>query len=240
MAKRSLHWLKDFKSAYKPSRSFLTCLNNALHKEYTDITGREFDILYLFAERPSDLIYLPGEYTAVLKASIEVQTRNYWGECLIGWRPKAMDKLVKPEDDIAENEVEFKWIELSLPNIASQPPATLNMGERLNLSLDYQLIIENGIDSQDVEFYLQLNDSAIVKSLESELATLQANWNEQADQDTTRQTGYIHWLSFEREEDGEYVFRMDTGSAGVEGLKRMLGAFNDPKWGIKKVELFYL
>ncbi|WP_155297325.1 hypothetical protein [Spirosoma aerolatum] len=236
MAKRPLQWLKGFRFVYKPSKSFLNCMNNALQKEYTEITGKEFDILYLFAERPEDLVYLPTEHAGVLKASIEVYKRNYWGNCLIGWRPKLMDRVVKPGDEIKEGEVEFKWIELSLPVIPETTSVKSDLAKRLGLTINYILKEDNPSDL-DIELWLQLADPSIIKSLEQQLAVLQANWNEQADQDTTRQKGYIHSVSLAREEEGEYVFQIDLGSASTEGLKVILNELNNPKWGITQVEI---
>ncbi|RRB02805.1 hypothetical protein [Larkinella rosea] len=238
MDKREFRWLNGFDFGYNPSKSFLKNMNNALRKEYTEITGNDFDVLFMNIVDPDDLIYLPAELTATLKARIEVQKPTYWGNCLIGWRSKNQDRLIKPEDDVTEDEIEFKWLELSLPVFPEESQKKPDVAKRLGLSLTYTLVVESGIESQDLEFYVQLKDSTIVERLAERFGFLQEQWNQQADQDISRTKGYLHQFYFDREEDGEYVFRIDMGSAGVEGLKLALNEFNDPAWRIQRVEIF--
>lgn len=238
MSKREYKWLDGFHFGYKPSESFLKNMNNALRKEYTEITGNDFDVLFMNIEDPDDLVYIPAEHTATLKAQIEVQKPSYWGNCLIGWRSKNRDRLIKPEDEVTEDEIEFKWLELSLPVFPEEIQKKPDVAKRLGLALDYALVVESGIESQDLEFYVQLTDSNVVEALAERFGFLQVHWNQQADQDANRKKGYIHQLYFDREEEDEFVFRIDMGSSGIEGLKLALSEFNDPAWGVKRVEIF--
>jgi hypothetical protein len=233
MAKKTNTWLKDFKSVYKASDSFLDCMNKALQKEYSEITGRDFDVLYLFAERPSDLVYLPSEHAAVLKASIEIVKRTYWGDCLIGWRHRAFDRVVRPEEEIKEEDVEFRWIELTLPIFPEEAPTIPSLGERLGLSLNYELINNEGA-SVDLTFIVEGSQAVTIPD---RLGTIINEWNRLAAEDETKQKGFIHNLLLESIEKDIAIFTIDTGSSGYDGLKLILAELNDPVWGVRKVTI---
>ncbi|WP_170061189.1 hypothetical protein [Spirosoma aerolatum] len=236
MAQRPLKWLSDFEYRYKPSLSFLNCMDQQLRYEYTQLTNKTFDVQFLFIEFQDDLQYINDPNEALLKASQRYKG-NYPGECIITWRHNFEDRFVLPDEEIQIADIAFKWRKLVCPDLSFLTTKPSNsISQRLGLTLSY-ILKEDSPSGLDVELRLQLADPSIVKSLEQQLAVLQANWNEQALQDTTRQKGYIHSVSLAREEEGEYVFQIDLGSAANEGLKVILNEFNNPKWGITQVEI---
>ncbi|QIP11898.1 hypothetical protein G8759_04245 [Spirosoma aureum] len=235
MAKNAYKWLSDFKDRYKASPSFLASMDHELRKEYTKLTNKEFDILYLFIEFQDNLRYDKQTNEAVLEASPRFVV-NYAGEAIITWKHKYESNLILPADDIQPYEVSFKWSKLVLPNLPMDPVKE-DLAKKLGLQLSYVLIDETFIASLDISFHVQLKDPLIIETLSTHLGDLVNAWNLRAEQDSTRQTGFIHNFYLDGQQKNKVIFRLDTGSSGYDGLKLILAELNDPVWGVRKVTI---
>ncbi|QHV98242.1 hypothetical protein [Spirosoma endbachense] len=236
MAKNAYKWLSDFKDRYKASPSFLASMDHELRKEYTKLTNKEFDILYLFIEFQDNLKYDKQTNEAALEASPRFVV-NYAGEAIITWKHKYESNLILPADDIQPYEVSFKWSKLALPNLPTDKPAKEDLAKKLGLQLSYVLIDKTFIASLDISFHVQLEDPLIIETLSTHLGTIINEWNRLAAEDETKQKGFIHNLLLESIEQDVAIFTIDTGSSGYDGLKLILAELNDPVWGVRKVTI---
>ncbi|AQG82121.1 hypothetical protein AWR27_24185 [Spirosoma montaniterrae] len=210
-------------------------MDKRLREEYTRLTKKEFDVKFLFIEFQDDLSYDIVSNKAWLKASPRYEN-NYAGECIISWNSVHNNELIMPDRILQKEDIVFKWAHLIRPILPSVGDFLLHSAaQRYGLTLNYTLVEEVDQATTDLELYVKLDDASVIESLTNQLYAFRERWNNEAEQDSIRRRGYIHWLSFERIEQEEYVFRVDIGSSGNEGFIAILDEFDNPTWQVKHI-----
>lgn len=181
----------------------------------------------------SELRYIIDGYIGTFNGNIGIEALIVGYD--IKWRSKQEGKIIYPQDEIEESEVEF-WFDRVFEKTAKEKWFKIPPKLGINLKpLSYQLNVESFTEHFYLVITFKVHNEQLVKEVEKLLNEKIERWNELSSVKDGKY-GYVHDRETHKLMPNLLIFYIDGGSSSIVFLKLVFEALSDTQY-IEKVTI---